>query len=372
MMTFFDMLPSVVLFLAGFGLMCIIIYALIKNRKLKKYGVPVKVIVKDVKENLRESEDRKVIAGYYITYQFIYQGEQKEMSYFRQDALKVGRELHGIYVPDKKKPFLSVAGSGYHLEKGGTLFVGSFALYLIVVALLLLQEDSTGLIALVSFIYIPVIAIAIVIYQSLLEKNKVKTDIPYQEIIANDGSNISGNWIEVEEKDDQDDMQETEKEKRKGIVDWIMSHLLSLIFGFNGIVLLVVVAIALYTDISLTLKGKYQDALCKIQSIYTYESEISDGEYEEMQGIVCKYEIGEKSYTKRIDTGKKAEDEKYSVGDTVDLRYRKGYPENAGIKSSLFENIVVVFACLMIGIIFVFIAVHNWDDSKKKKFMKEY
>lgn len=43
----------------------------------------------------------------------------------------------------------------------------------------------------------------------------MKTDIPYQEIIANDGSNISGNWIEVEEKDDQDDMQETEKEKKK-------------------------------------------------------------------------------------------------------------------------------------------------------------
>ena len=77
--TFMSSIMALIFGLIGLAMIVFAIYMKIKDIKFRKNGVPVKLKVKEVKENKYLDENNKEIRnGYNITFEFSFNGIKKE------------------------------------------------------------------------------------------------------------------------------------------------------------------------------------------------------------------------------------------------------------------------------------------------------
>lgn len=359
---------ALVLGLIGLAMIFFAIYMKIKDIKFKGNGIPVKLKVKEVKENKYLDENNHEIRnGYTVTFEFVLNGIKKEETISTTKKFKVNSIKDGIYLENIKSNNLSVEGEGFFLSKGVTIFLISFGIIILFLVSYMIFDFSVKILLTVIITYIGLLLGVIYFFPILFPQKKksitTKKDmiekIYYKNSNNNEYSTVSNSLVRYVPKPQFKNANKKHNNKPSFANIMFLS-----IFIIIGVLLTCFGIVGTYNTIKVKLICP--STIGKIEEIYKYTQNSDDGVIEST-GIIYKYSIHEKEYKLDYKTGSSYEFNTYKVGDKEKIYYQKDNPENAIAKSALGKTIVP----LVIGVLFIYIALYVYVDDKRKQKLYE-
>lgn len=366
--TFMSSIMALVLGLIGLAMIFFAIYMKIKDIKFKKNGIPVKLKVKEVKENKYLDENNHEIRnGYTVTFEFVLNGIKKEETVSTTKKFKVNSIKDGIYLEDSKSNNLSVEGEGFFVSKGATIFLISFGIIILFLVSYMIFDFSVKILLTVILTYFGLLLGVIYFFPILFPQKKksitTKKDmiekIYYKNANNNEYSTASNSLVRYVPKP-----QFKNSNKKHNNKPSFANIMFLSIFIIIGALLTCFGIVGTYNTIKVKLTCP--TTIGKIEEIYKY-TQNSDDEVIESTGIIYKYSIHEKEYKLDYKTGSSYEFNTHKVGDKEKIYYQKDNPENAIAKSALGKTIVP----LVIGVLFIYIALYIYVDDKRKQKLYE-
>ena len=117
---------------ASLGLIVLSIYMKYKDIQFRKYGVPVKLKIMDVKKIKNKTKRGEEFEdGYETTFEFEYNGEIKVETLQTSKKWKTGTIKNGTYLNKGKRNNLSVGGEGFYSDNGGVIFYFVFGIIIL-------------------------------------------------------------------------------------------------------------------------------------------------------------------------------------------------------------------------------------------------
>lgn len=368
--TFMSSIMALIFGLIGLAMIVFAIYMKIKDIKFRKNGVPVKLKVKEVKEDKYLDENNKEIrSGYTVTFEFVFNGIKKEETMSTTKKFKVGSTKDGVYLEDGKSNTLSVDGEGFYVSKGATIFLISFGMMILFLVGYMIFDFSTKTLLTVVITYFGLLFGAIYLFpilfpqkkKSITNRKDVVEKIYYENANNNEYSTVGSSLVRYIPKP-----QVKDKHKKQNNKPAFSNILFLAIFLIIGGALTVFGIIGTYNSIKI--KFTYPSTTGKIEEIYKYTQNTDEGTAE-LTGIIYKYNVDEKEYKLDYPTGSSYELNSHKIGDKEKIYYEKSNPGNAVVKSALGTMIVP----LVMGIMFVYIGLHVYiDDRRKEKLYEMY
>mgnify|MGYP004627912635 CR=1 FL=1 len=366
--TFMSSIMALVLGLIGLAMIFFAIYMKIKDIKFKKNGIPVKLKVKEVKENKYLDENNHEIRnGYTVTFEFVLNGIKKEETVSTTKKFKVNSIKDGIYLEDSKSNNLSVEGEGFFVSKGATIFLISFGIIILFLVSYMIFDFSVKILLTVILTYFGLLLGVIYFFPILFPQKKksitTKKDMIektyYKNANNNEYSTVSNSLVRYVPKSQFKNANKKHNNKPSFANIMFLS-----IFIIIGGLLTCFGIVGTYNTIKVKLTCP--TTIGKIEEIYKYTQNSDDGVIEST-GIIYKYSIHEKEYKLDYKTGSSYEFNTHKVGDKEKIYYQKNNPENAIAKSALGKTIVP----LVIGVLFIYIALYVYVDDKRKQKLYE-
>lgn len=366
--TFMSSIMALVLGLIGLAMIFFAIYMKIKDIKFKKNGIPVKLKVKEVKENKYLDENNHEIRnGYTVTFEFVLNGIKKEETVSTTKKFKVNSIKDGIYLEDSKSNNLSVEGEGFFVSKGATIFLISFGIVILFLVSYMIFDFSVKILLTVILTYFGLLLGVIYFFpilfpqkkKSITTKNDMIEKIYYKNANNNEYSTVSNSLVRYVPKPQFKNANKKHNNKPSFANIMFLS-----IFIIIGGLLTCFGIVGTYNTIKVKLTCP--TTIGKIEEIYKYTQNSDDGVIEST-GIIYKYSIHEKEYKLDYKTGSSYEFNTHKVGDKEKIYYQKDNPENAIAKSALGKTIVP----LVIGVLFIYIALYVYVDDKRKQKLYE-
>lgn len=366
--TFMSSIMALVLGLIGLAMIFFAIYMKIKDIKFKENGIPVKLKVKEVKENKYLDENNHEIRnGYTVTFEFVLNGIKKEETVSTTKKFKVNSIKDGIYLEDSKSNNLSVEGEGFFVSKGATIFLISFGIVILFLVSYMIFDFSVKILLTVILTYFGLLLGVIYFFPILFPQKKksitTKKDmiekIYYKNANNNEYSTVSNSLVRYVPKPQFKNANKKHNNKPSFANIMFLS-----IFIIIGGLLTCFGIVGTYNTIKVKLTCP--TTIGKIEEIYKYTQNSDDGVIEST-GIIYKYSIHEKEYKLDYKTGSSYEFNTHKVGDKEKIYYQKDNPENAIAKSALGKTIVP----LVIGVLFIYIALYVYVDDKRKQKLYE-
>ena len=343
------------LFIIGFA-----IYMLIKNKKFKKNATIVKTKVKKVEKVMSPDNTRR---GYKVTFEFEYNGELREETIFSSKRFKVDSVRDALYLEDKKKNILSVEGEGFYGDKGAGFFVITFCMFVLYLVFCAMFNVSKRLILESALLYILFLFGGLAIRYLILNKDKIfnsnkkkqKTDdkdkVFHNKAGYDEYSTVNSNLVRYIPE-----YKEPKKRKRKrDILDIIFN---CVFIGLGTMVITMVAIPGLMVSLKIIVIGDSTTA--RISNIY---EKTKINEKEEELHVVYSYEVDGHEYT--LDYVPSVSKDMYfkKVGSKEKLYYENGNPSNSVPVSLLLLGIIP----LIIGLLFIYVGVHEFIEEKKKQ-----
>lgn len=366
--TFMSSIMALVLGLIGLAMIFFAIYMKIKDIKFKKNGIPVKLKVKEVKENKYLAENNHEIRnGYTVIFEFVLNGIKKEETVSTTKKFKVNSIKDGIYLEDSKSNNLSVEGEGFFISKGATIFLISFGIIILFLVSYMIFDFSVKILLTVILTYFGLLLGVIYFFPILFPQKKksitTKKDMIektyYKNANNNEYSTVSNSLVRYVPKPQFKNANKKHNNKPSFANIMFLS-----IFIIIGGLLTCFGIVGTYNTIKVKLTCP--TTIGKIEEIYKYTQNSDDGVIEST-GIIYKYSIHEKEYKLDYKTGSSYEFNTHKVGDKEKIYYQKDNPENAIAKSALGKTIVP----LVIGVLFIYIALYVYVDAKRKQKLYE-
>lgn len=348
---------AIILGLIGFALIILAIYMKIKDLKFRKKGKPVKLKVKNIKELKSEDKNNnKIVRGYYTTFEFIDNGVEREETIKTSKRFKIGSVKHGIFLEDGKSSVLSVEGEGFFFAKGGTIFLTSFGMLIILCASQIIFNFPEKILLHAVLIYFVLFfgiisLISIIPTKSKSKKQSQVNKIYYENANNKEFSSVESNLIRYIPK-------YSNKKIKNGKIpvgNIIFQLMLIVLGGFVSIIGFV------ETYHAINIKYFYPSVVGTISDTYTYEVNTDDVK-SEFVGVKYTYTINNQNYTLDYKTGKNAALFKYKINKKVKLYYEKDNPNKAVPKTELGTSAVP----LVIGLLFVYFGIYNLIDCRKR------
>lgn len=343
------------LFIIGFT-----IYMLIKNKKFKKNATIVKTKVKEVEKVMNPDNTCR---GYKVTFEFEYNGELREETIFSSKRFKIDSVRDALYLEDKKKNILSVEGEGFYGDKGAGFFVITFCMFVLYLVFCAMFNVSKRLILESALLYILFLFGGLAIRYLILNKDKIfnsnkkkqKTDdkdkVFHNKAGYDEYSTVNSNLVRYIPE-----YKEPKKRKRKrDILDIIFN---CVFIGLGTMVITMVAIPGLMLSLKIVVIGDSTTA--RISNIY---EKTKINEKEEELHVVYSYEVDGHEYT--LDYVPAVSKDMYfkKVGSKEKLYYEKGNPSNSIPVSLLLLGIIP----LIIGLLFIYVGVHEFIEEKKKQ-----
>lgn len=340
------------------------IYIKIKDINFRKNAIPVKLKVKEVKENKDlDDNNNEIKNGYITTFEFTLYGNKKEETLTTTKKFKVGAIKNGLYLKNDKSNTLSVEGEGFYVAKGATallisigmiiLFLMSYIIFKFPVRTLLNVIVTYCILLLGTLYFFPILF-------SQNKQDKIKK-IYYDNANDDEYSTVNKSLVRYIPT-----TQFRTKNKKSNNKPPVGNIIFLAIFTILGVILSIVGAISTYGAIKVKLT--YSTTIGKIEEIYKYTKE-SNNETIELTGIIYKYTINGKEYMIDEKTGSSYELNSSKIGDKEKIYYKKENPDDAVSKDSLKTTVVP----LIIGLMFTYVGLHSYiADRKKEKLYKKY
>ena len=368
--TFMSSIMASIFVLIALAMIVFAIYMKIKDIKFRKNGVPVKLKVKEVKEDkYLDENDKEIRGGYIVTFEFLFNGIKKEETMSTTKKFKVGSTKDGIYLEDGKSNTLSVDGEGFYVSKGATIFLISFGMMILFLVGYMIFGFSTKTLLTVVIAYFSLLLGALYLFpilfpqkkKSITSKKDMVEKIYYENANNNEYSTVGSSLVRYIPKPQFKNIEK--KHNNKPAFSNIL--FLSIFIIVGG--LLTVFGIA-GTYNSIKVKFTYHSTTGEIEEIYKYTQNTDEG-IAELTGIIYKYNVDDKEYKLDYPTGGSYELNSHKIGDKQKIYYEKDNPENAVSKSALGTMIVP----LVMGIMFIYIGLHVYiDDRRKEKLYEMY
>lgn len=365
MQNFDELFGNLIFFIIFFSLITIfIIYGYIKQRKFIKYGVPVSLKVKNVKEEtINDTDGRTIRIFYTITFEFSFNGEIIEKEINTKRKFKVGTIKKGLYLPCDKYDNISVEGQGFHFSSSGVIFLIIFELLVFFVIFGLMYEIPimTYITVIVIFFAILLIVGNYVIPMLKRRKNeklkeKSETEQIYYKETYDMYSSVAPTLIRYSPRVKSIKLEKNKKPDFLSII-FICGGLFMLIHGFF--------ALCLGMKYIFELKTEYSHTYGEIKEIYKDEKDKAV--------IVYKYSILDNDYIIDYKTDFDKELIRDKVGDREKIYYKIDNPEEGVSKTEIkwFYSYMCIF--LIMGLIFFSYGINiERDDKIKYRIYKKY
>lgn len=353
---------AAVLVLAGLAIIAFTTYIKIRHVKFKKNGVPVKIEVKEVKENVILDENNQEIRnGFTTTFEFVLNGIKREKTMHTAKKFKVGLKKDGFY--DGKLDILSFEHEGFYLSKGASIFLISFGMMFLFAGISVIFVLPPQFVLLVFLIYFGLVLGIVYLYPRLFNKNKKsKTNNNSNQI---NYENINNKEYTITDSSSLVRYVPKQKKYNKKVdfVD-ILQLIITLVVGCIAVTFGVV---GTYNTIKTKLTYPY--TIGEIEKIYKYTQKDNDGTTSELTGIIYKYSVDGTEHRLDYKSGGSYSMNTDKIGDKEKLYYEKDNPNNAIPNSSLGVMVIP----LVIGIVVIYIGIHVYiKDRRKIKLYETY
>lgn len=343
------------LFIIGFT-----IYMLIKNKKFKKNATIVKTKVKEVEKVMSPDNTRR---GYKVTFEFEYNGELREETIFSSKRFKVDSVRDALYLEGKKKNILSVEGEGFYGDKGAGFFGITFCMFVLYLVFCAMFNVSKRLILESALLYFLLFFSGLAIRYLILNKDKIfnrnkkkqetdeKDKVFHNKAGYDEYSTVNSNLVRYIPK-----YKEPKKRKKKrDILDIIFN---CVFIGLGTMAITMVAIPGLMVSLKIIAIGDSTTA--RISNIY---EKTKINEKEEELHVVYSYKVDGHEYT--LDYVPAVSKDIYfkKVGSKEKLYYEKNNPSNS-VPISL---LLLGFIPLIIGLLFIYVGVHEFIEEKKKQ-----